>query len=172
MISLHQAHQHIDKLRPLEPIIVSLDKALGLVCAKEAYALTNCPTVDSSLKDGFAVVATDIVDASADNPVTLAVTGAVTAGDDIDRTSVISGTAVRIMTGASIPDGATSVLASEFAQVQGRLVTIKADAHSGRNILCKGSDIAQGQVVLISCRNLLETLCPAGGRADNLWWCT
>ena len=148
MISLNQAHQHIEKIPSLSPTVVSLDRALGLVCAEDATARTNCPTVDSSLKDGFAVVSADIADASSSNPVALSITGAVTAGDDIDRVRVIPGTAVRIMTGASIPDGATSVLASEFAHLEGELVTIWADARPGRNILRRGSDIVKDQIVL------------------------
>ncbi len=148
MISLNQAHQHISKIPSLEPAVFSLDKALGLICAEDVSARTNCPTVDSSLKDGFAVVSADIAEASSNNPVTLTVTGAVTAGDNVDNVRVISGTAVRIMTGASIPYGATSVLASEFGNLEGELVTIGADACSGRNILRRGSDIEESQVVL------------------------
>lgn len=107
MISLNQAHQHISMLHSLQPVVVSLDKALGLVCAEDVHAVTNCPTVDSSLKDGFAIVTADIAEASPSNPVTLTVVGAVTAGEDIGIFRVTSGTAVRIMTGAPIPQGAT-----------------------------------------------------------------
>ncbi len=148
MISLNKAHQYISMLHTLEPVVVSLDKALGLVCAEDVYGVANCPSVDSSLKDGFAVLSADIAGASAVSPVTLAVIGALTAGDDADRLQVKSGFAIRIMTGAAIPTGATSVLASEFAQAQGKSVTIRADAGVGRNILRMGSDIIQGQVVL------------------------
>ncbi len=148
MISLDQAHHHIGKLQPLAPLTVSLDEALGLVCADETHARTDCPSVDASLKDGFAVVSSDIAAASPSNPVTLTVEGSLTAGDAAAHCRVKSGTTVRIMTGAPLPCGATSVLASEFAQVEGDHVTIWADAGPGRNILCKGSDIALGQVVL------------------------
>jgi len=148
MISLNRAHQHINMLDSLQPVAMSLDEALGLVCAEDVYAAANCPTVDSSLKDGFAVISADITDASPSNPVTLSVVGALVAGDDIDEVRVASGTAIRIMTGAPLPAGATSVLASEFAQVNGEQVTIRADAGPGRNVLRKGSDILQDQVVL------------------------
>ena len=148
MISLHQAHQHIRELRSLKPVTVSLDDALGLVCAEDVRAATNCPSVDSSLKDGFAVLSADIADASPGHPVTLSVAGALTAGADAESYCVTSGIAVRIMTGAPIPRGATAVLASEFAQVNGDQVTIRADARPGRNILYKGSDIIRNQVVL------------------------
>lgn len=148
MISLTQAHQHISNLRSLAHVTVPLDKALGLICSEDTFAVTDCPTVDSSLKDGFAVIADDIADASPGNPVTLTVVGSLTAGDAPDKFRVASGQAIRIMTGASLPDGATSVLASEFAQVDGTFVTIRADARAGRNILRKGTDIVQDQMVL------------------------
>ncbi len=148
MISLTEAHRCISMLESLQPARIPLDKALGLVCAEDVYAVHNCPTVDSSLKDGFAVVSSDIADASPSHPVTLAVTDSLTAGDAKAGVYVSSGSAVRIMTGAAIPQGATSVLASEFAQVAGGLVTIRADARAGLNILRKGSDIVQHQRVL------------------------
>ncbi len=148
MISLNQAHICINKLEPLPPVAVPLQKALGLVCAADVFAVHNCPTVDASLKDGFAVVSSDIADASPDKPVTLAVIGSLTAGEDIEGFRVTTGTALKIMTGATLPPGATSVLASEFAQVAGGLVSISADARVGLNILRKGSDIVQGQRIL------------------------
>jgi molybdopterin molybdotransferase len=147
MISLHQAHTFIGMLQPLPPVRTPLDQALGLVCAENIHAVANCPSVDSSLKDGFAVVADDIADASRGNAVTLSVVGAVSAGD-ADLLCVKTGTAVRIMTGAPLPDGATSVLASEFAEVNGNTVIISADARPGRNILRKGSDIMQNRLLL------------------------
>ncbi len=148
MISLSEAHQQIGMLQTLTPAAVALEKALGLVCAEDTRAVSNCPTVDSSLKDGFAVVSADIVGASPMRPVTLSVVGALHAGDDTGGSEVIPGTAVRIMTGAPIPPGATAVLASEFSEVDGEKVIIRADARPGRNILFGGSDVQQGQVVL------------------------
>lgn len=148
MISLTEAHRCISMLELLQPAKIALDKALGLVCAEDVYAVHNCPTVDSSLKDGFAVVSSDIADASPSHPVTLAVTGSLTAGDAKAGFHVTSGSAVRIMTGASVPQGATSVLASEFAETSGGVVTITADSRVGLNILRQGSDIVQHQRVL------------------------
>lgn len=147
MISLDQAHQHVTLLKPMASISVPLNDALGMVCETELSARGDCPTVDSSQKDGFAVLSSDIEAASPVNPVSLSVNGALTAGDKADKYTVSQGNAVRIMTGAPIPAGATAVLASEFAQVQGDQVIIRADARVGRNILRQGSDIRQGQVV-------------------------
>ena len=148
MISLEQAHQEISKLQPLTPIIIALDKALGRVCAEDVYALASCPSVDSSLKDGFAVIASDIDDASVASPVSLKVVGALVAGDDCGSLLVQKGQAIRIMTGAPVPSGTTSIVASEFTEVMGAQVIVKADATVGRNMLREGSDIRCGQLVV------------------------
>ena len=148
MISLNQAHACISLLDPLQPVAVPLTEALGLVCAEDVYAVYDCPSVDSSLKDGFAVISSDIAGAAPNNPVILSVTGSLTAGDHAERFQVTTGRAVRIMTGAPVPPGATSVLSSEFAQTDGDLVTIRADSRPGLNILRQASDIAQGQLIL------------------------
>ena len=148
MISLDEAHQHIRMLEPLPPVSVALEQAVGLVCGLDICAATDCPSVDSSLKDGFAVISSDIADASPTSPVALTVAGSLTAGDDTDRLCVEPGEAVRIMTGAAIPSGATAVLASEFTTMHGKQVLATADAHPGRNILKRGSDIMRGRVML------------------------
>jgi len=148
MISLTRAHRYIRALNPLPPLPVKLDKALALVCAEDVHAGTDCPSIDSSLKDGFAVCSSDIADASPAHPVTLSITSALTAGDSAARHRVQPGTAVRIMTGAPIPAGATAVLASEFALVKDGQVIITADAGEGRNILRKGSDVCRDQLIM------------------------
>lgn len=108
MISLDQAHQKVNRLQPLSPVRVSLDKAFGLFCAEAVHAAANCPTVDASLKDGFAVRSGDIASASEENPVQLHCVGTVTAGDQ-KTGKVQPGQAIRIMTGAAIPTGADAV---------------------------------------------------------------
>ena len=75
MISLQEAHKRIGRLHTLPSVGVELEKAIGLICAAETCAMANCPTVDSSLKDGFAVISADIAEASPANPVTLNVKG-------------------------------------------------------------------------------------------------
>ncbi len=151
MIPLQEAHQHICNLNSLQTVPVSLEKALGRVCSTDISAATDCPTMDSSSKDGFAVLSTDIEDASVSHPVTLTVTAALTAGDDRENLCVTPGTAIRIMTGAPVPSGATAVLASEFTQTRdSRKVMAFADSEEGRNILRRGSDIVKGQKVMRS----------------------
>ncbi|BHH85793.1 molybdopterin molybdotransferase MoeA [Desulforhopalus sp. 52FAK] len=148
MISLEIAHDIIKQVTALDSVVFPLEEALGRICAEDVYAVADCPTVDSSLKDGFAVIASEIEEATEEHPVDLYVSGTLSAGDEVGATLVGRGEAVRIMTGAQIPSGATSVVASEFAEVNGAAVRVQADAAEGRNILRKGSDIKSGQLVL------------------------
>jgi molybdopterin molybdotransferase len=148
MISLQQAHAHIYDLSPLPPVSLPLGDTLGLVCSDNIFARINCPSVDASLKDGFAVISSDIADATPKKPVLLAVHGSIMAGDENSLQPLESGQAIRIMTGAQIPPGATAVLASEFSHQKEKIVFAHADAQPGRNILYQGSDIKKGQQVV------------------------
>jgi molybdopterin molybdotransferase len=102
--------------------------------------------VDSSLKDGYAVVASDLREASGDHLVHLKVTGRATAG--ISSTLAISnGQAIEITTGAPIPKGANAVLSREFCHRRDDEIRCFNTAEPGRNILRKGSDIGAGEAI-------------------------
>ncbi len=148
MISLIQAHKYLCDLDPLKPESFTAEKALGKICSKEICARADCPSVDSSLKDGFAVVSSDLDRASLKNPVPLTIIDSLVAGERKKTGPVVPGHAVRVMTGAAIPDGATAVLSSEFTRVQGNLLYALADAEPDRNILRKGSDVRNGAAII------------------------
>ncbi len=148
MVSLALARDMVRRLVPLAGERIGLDRALGRVTADDVVAVCDCPSVDSSLKDGYAVVSSDLRLAAAAAPVRLEILGTLTAGQDPAGCRVRPGTTVRIMTGAAIPAGADAVLASEFACEEGGWVLALADAHPGRNILGKGTDVGAGSVVV------------------------
>ncbi len=148
LVSLETARSIVGRLEPLASEPVRLEEALGRVASSDIVAVSDCPSVDASLKDGYAVVSSDLDTASAEKPVRLAILGTMTAGDEPFTCRVRPGTAVRIMTGAAIPAGADAVLASEFAREEQGVVLALADAHPGRNILGRGSDVRAGSVVV------------------------
>ena len=150
LISLKEAIEYISSVAPIGTEDVSIANALGRVLAEDVYSASDCPSVDSSLKDGFAVISSDIERATKSNPVVLRVVDTVTAGEKRGISEVIPGTTVRIMTGSPMPRGATSVLSSEFA-IELSKDAIQAIAHSeqGRNVLRKGEDIESGQKILL-----------------------
>ncbi len=123
---------------------VSILAACGRICAEPVRARVDSPSVDASIKDGYAVVAEDLAKASEKAPVRLALLGRVAAGEHTDR-HVKRGSAIRILSGAPIPEGADAVLAEEFTDIQGDGILARADAARGRNILPKGTDVKIGE---------------------------
>ena len=59
---------------------LTLDRLTGKISSEDVISRVNCPSVDSSLKDGYAVVSSSVKGASRDNLIQLKVTGQVTAG--------------------------------------------------------------------------------------------
>jgi len=134
-------------LTPLEPVDVPIGEAEGLVAAQDCVAHTDCPSASISLKDGYAVVATDLTDASATRPVRLKVVGTALAGGDAEAT-VRSGTAVKITSGARLPPGADAILASEFTSEENEWVLCFRNAGTRRNILERGCDVLKGKRIV------------------------
>lgn len=126
--------------------IVPIQDTVGRVLAEPAAAKVNSPSVDASLKDGYAVVLADLSRAAPENPVKLEVIGSVAAGSRPDI-SLGRGQAVRILSGAPLPEGAEAVLAEEFtdAGADGKWIFARATAEPGRNVQPKGEDVCLGE---------------------------
>ena len=67
---------------------------------------------------------------------------------------VASGTAVRIMTGAPLPDGADAILPAEKVEVDDTQIMVVDNVAQGRNIGCTGEDIIEGKTILQKGRRL------------------
>lgn len=147
----------LQTLAPLAPVAVPVAEAEGLVVAEDCTALVDCPSSSISLKDGYAVVSADLIDACASTPVRLKVVGRVVAGTNADVT-VRPGTAVTITSGAKVPPGADAVIANEFTTDQGEWVLCRRDVGQGRNIMERGRDAAAGSRIAVRG----EILTPAG----------
>ena len=115
----------MENIRPLSAEHVSLVDSVDRIAADDLYARVDSPSVNSSLKDGFAVLSRDIDGATVQNPVRLHVLGAMAAGCE-ENVHIRSGTAVRILTGARIPTGADVVVADEFVTRSGDDILIDA----------------------------------------------
>ncbi|SPD75374.1 Molybdenum cofactor synthesis domain protein [uncultured Desulfobacterium sp.] len=129
-----------DRLSPNRPAEVPVDRACGLVAAEDSYALVDCPSSTASLKDGYAVISDELKDAAIDHPVRLRVLGMLGAGDNSDLV-LTTGTAIKVMTGASIPEGSDAVVSDEFTREECGWVLCFRDAGPGKNILARGSDV-------------------------------
>lgn len=146
MISLNEAlqltYEHIQALGSED---VELLSAVDRITTCDLPALVNSPSVDVSLKDGYAIHSDDVVAACEETPVTLHIKGMVTAGSDWQG-QVQLGEAVRILSGAPIPDGTDAVIAEEFTRREGDSLLVANDAYRGRNILLQGSDTHCGEL--------------------------
>ena len=91
---------------------VELLRSIDRILAEDVYAHVSQPPFERSAMDGYAVRSEDIRTASSSNPVCLKVIDRVCAGEVTDK-SVHAGEAIRIMTGAMIPEGADCVVKQE-----------------------------------------------------------
>jgi molybdopterin molybdotransferase len=124
-----------------------LTSCAGRIAAADIIAAISYPTVDITLKDGYAVISRDVAAATTRRPVRLKVTGSVFAGSK-HKEEVKSGTAVKVCSGAPIPRGADAVVSGEFCEeVAPDEVLIKADAGRGRNVLYAGGEVKEGETI-------------------------
>ena len=166
MISVEEARaQILSTMSPLNTVDCSLEQSLGLVLAEDIYSDLDIPPHPNTGMDGYAVRAEDTKNASYSEPTNLTVIGYLPAGAVFEGI-VSHGQAVRIMTGAPMPDGADAVvpfeetdeydwdtresarLAGDWDQNPKNNVRIDVEAKPGANIRLAGEDIQEGVLVL------------------------
>jgi len=123
-----------------------LDRLVGRVLTEDVTARVDCPSVSTSRKDGFAVVAADLARADEQHPVRLNVLGSLCAGDR-RRLAIHPGQTVRVTTGAPLPDGADAVLSEEYCRRHSDTIDAFNTAAAGRNIQQQGRDIRRQETV-------------------------
>lgn len=126
---------------------VDITSSLGRVIAEDIYARRNNPPWDNSAMDGYAVRYEDIKEASKENPSVLRVIEDLAAGY-VAKKIIGRGEAIRIMTGAPVPDGADTVVMVEDTEKDGDLVKIYGKPLLGENIRLSGEDIKAGELVV------------------------
>jgi len=139
----------LESIKPLAAENISLVDSIGRVAASNLYALVDSPAIDTSRKDGYAVISQEVAQATSANPVQLRLLGSMAAGGN-NNFQVTPGTTVRILTGARIPTGADSVVPEEFVQQLGSAVLVETFTEPGRNIRPRGSDVALQECIHLS----------------------
>lgn len=137
--------QKVDRIEEAEWI--SLWDAVGRVLAADVCAGNDQPPFPRSPLDGYAVRSEDIRGASKVCPVSLTVLGEVDAGH-VSAHDVRPGTAVRIMTGAPIPDGADCIVRQEDTDYGEDRVAIYAPVGAYENYCFAGEDYKAGTRLL------------------------
>ena len=148
MLSVAEASARIlEGIVPLAPERVALERALGRVLSNDVVSPITLPPWDNSAMDGYAVHSASVAGATRERPVTLPVRETLAAGQ-FATAPLGAGEAVRVMTGAAVPEGTDSVIRVEDTDGGVREVRISDSRDAGRNLRARGEDIHAGQVVL------------------------
>lgn len=150
MISVEVARERVlAGVRPVGNEQVSISQAVGRILAEDVAARVSHPPVTVSAMDGYAVRASDVQTI----PVTLSLIGESAAGRAFAG-RVETGQAVRIFTGAPLPDGADAVVIQENTQKGGDAVTVLEGVSAGTFVRSAGLDFATGEVLVKAGRRL------------------
>jgi len=147
MISVHDAiTRMLDQVE--SPSVqyqqVSLNQALDRICAKDITSPIDVPGHDNSAMDGYAVNASNLNVGD-----TLKVVGASAAGHPFSD-KIGSGECVRIMTGATIPEGLDAVVIQENTAIDNEAgtITLQSPVSAGDNIRLQGADVRKNSTVI------------------------
>lgn len=134
------------RISPLGIVQKGLLDCLHRVAAEDVIAPLNLPSFDNSAMDGFATRL-----AGSDRHTVFSVAGFVPAGETVPIHAE-PGTAIRIMTGAPVPQGCDTVIPFEDVDELHNTIRLKpgADILPGRHIRRAGEDVSQGDTVLAS----------------------
>ena len=102
----------LDRVNPLAPVRQPLSEVLGLAVSEALHSAAQVPPFTNSAMDGYAVRSEDLLTTTAERPIRLRVLGDLAAGGVSDAV-VHPGEALRIMTGAILPEGADAVVPVE-----------------------------------------------------------
>jgi molybdopterin molybdotransferase len=148
MLSVEEAQAEVlSAFKPLEPEQIPVLSALGRVLTEDVYAKGDIPPHDNTAMDGYAVLAAETEGATPESPRHLRVIENLAAGY-VAEERVAPGTAIRIMTGAPMPDGADAVIPFEETQQEGDDVTLFDEVAVGDNVRKAGEDVKEGDLVL------------------------
>ncbi|MDP9068384.1 MAG: molybdopterin molybdotransferase MoeA [Actinomycetota bacterium] len=147
MLTVEEARSRVlDAVRPLTPVELPLERAIGLAAAADVISNEPLPRFDNSSMDGYAVRAADVA-AAAERPVELRLLGEVRAGVP-GSSDVGPGAAVRIMTGGAVPAGADAVVPVEQTEEAGETVVVREPVAPGAFIRRAGEDVLPGAVAV------------------------
>ncbi len=147
--AMRRVRAHVRAVDATETVAV-ID-ALGRVAARDVVSPMNVPGHVNSAMDGYACAGDSLPEAG---PRWYEVAGAAYAGKPFAG-RVGPSQAVRIMTGAVMPEGADTVVMQEHVEVDGDRVRIPPGARPGQHVRLAGEDLAAGAVVVPRGRRLM-----------------
>lgn len=143
-LEVHAAFSALrERITPIvEHEVLPTRDAAGRVLSSDVVSSLDLPAFDNAAMDGYAVLASDCR-----GPARLRVIGSALAGHPCE-TTMVPGTAVRIMTGAPMPSGGDAVVIQEDVQRDGDSVAFATPVRSGLNVRARGEHVRTGESVL------------------------
>ena len=146
-VSLEEAQTLLlDLVHPVKECQVSLWEAAGRIVCQDIQSSINLPPFDKSPLDGYALQAEDTKQASPSRPAILEVVEEVRAGY-VPQNKVTPGTAIKVMTGAPIPEGADVVIKYEDVRREKNALKLFYPLAAGSNLIQAGEDVVQGETI-------------------------
>lgn len=142
MITVKQAKEILQQNIPSKKVgKVSLRDAAGLVCGEDVFSPMDVPSFDNSAMDGYAIAWEAGVQS-------WELDGEVAAGAK-ETSSLAKGKAMRIFTGAPIPEGADTVIQQEWVTVSGNTISLQNQSlEKGMHVRKKGAQTQLGSLIL------------------------
>ena len=146
-ITLDEAIELTQKTRiPLSEEKIKIEDSYNRILSKDIHSLVNDPPFNNSSMDGYALIYSDTINASEENPIELEIIDIISAGKNSIK-KIKSGFASKVMTGAPIPDGADSIIMVEKTQKIGNKVRIYSKSFKNY-IRIKGENITKNELIL------------------------
>ncbi|WP_373025132.1 gephyrin-like molybdotransferase Glp [Thioalkalivibrio sp.] len=153
-VSVADAQTWVDRVTDrLEAEVILTEQATGRVLSEDVHATLDVPAFDRAAVDGYALRGAETLGAGQFAPLQLSVAGEVFAGH-AHPAPLPEACALRIMTGAPVPEGADTVVPAEYCEERDGVVEISAACPVGRNVGQRGEDVRKGDVLLARGRRL------------------
>lgn len=153
-VSVADAQTWVDRVTDrLEAEIILTEHASGRVLHGDVHAPLDVPAFDRAAVDGYALRGAQTLGAGQFTPLELPVVGEVFAGH-AHQEPLRGACAVRIMTGAPMPEGADTVVPAEYCEEHNGVVEISSAFPVGRNVGRRGEDVREGDVLFTRGRRL------------------
>lgn len=148
LISLNKAHKLIkNTINHTNTTKISIENTYLRVLANDINSILDSPPFDRSAMDGYAVRAQDTFGFSERNPSNLSIIDQIGAGKSSAET-IKENEAIKIATGAPMPNGADAVIMEEYTLEYGNLLKIESSVTPGENVSFRGEDIKKGDLIL------------------------
>ena len=146
-ISLEEAKTLSKTIKiPIKEEKVKIEDSYNRILSQDIFSMVNDPPFDNSSMDGYAVIYSDTINATEENPVELEIIDFISAGIVSDK-EIKSGYASKIMTGAPIPKGADSIIMIEKTKSSNGKVLLFCPSFPNY-IRLKGENLTKNELIL------------------------